>query len=88
MSLMKVTWRDAEYDAKEVPDYLSSMDCLVETIGFLVAEDKVYLTLARDCFHHSYYDLKKDKQTTDEFSCFLRIPKAVIIKRATLKDGN
>jgi hypothetical protein len=81
--IMKVTWRDAEYDNDSVPDELDSRDCLVETIGFFVSENKTYLTLARDRFEHI-----DGKKKIVDYTHFLRIPKAVILKRKELKCLN
>lgn len=80
--LYKISWRDAVYDTDSVPDYLRSMDCVCETVGFLVAEDNTYVTLARDLFTHSYEGV--NKEVTEDFSCFLKIPKAVILSRRML----
>ena len=81
---MKVTWRDAQHTTDSVPDWLDTMDCICETVGFFVAEDKIYLTIARDRYRHSCTDrVKAADDATEDFSCFIRIPKAVILKRET-----
>ena len=82
---MKVTWRDAQHTDTAVPDYLKSMDCICDTVGWVVNEDTNFLTIARDRYEHSCMDsVAAVNEVTEECSCFIRIPKVLILKRQAL----